>query len=319
MAFWLRLGMAGPTPRQPLFHVDAKTRKLLDPRAIARAEALGMNARFIVEGYMAGEHKSPYRGFAIEFAQHREYAPGDDVRHLDWKVQAKTERFYIKQYEQETNFVAHLLLDGSESMKYGSGEISKLEYGKMMAACLSYMVLHQRDAVALGIFDEEVREYLPRSDNRDNLFRIMDRLAGFDPVGGTRVAPVLHGMASQIRRKGIVVVISDFFDDEDELFKSVQHLRFNGHEVILMQVLDPAEIDFPFKVMVQFDGLENIPVVRTRPSQIKKSYHREFEAFRERLRSACEKHQCHFVSLRTDEPLDEVLANYLAFRKSSAS
>ena len=118
MAFWLRLGMAGPTPRQPLFHVDAKTRKLLDPRAIARAEALGMNARFIVEGYMAGEHKSPYRGFAIEFAQHREYAPGDDVRHLDWKVQAKTERFYIKQYEQETNFVAHLLLDGSESMKY---------------------------------------------------------------------------------------------------------------------------------------------------------------------------------------------------------
>ena len=143
--------------------MDAETRKLLDPRAIARAEALGMNARFIVEGYMAGEHKSPYRGFAIEFAQHREYAPGDDVRHLDWKVQAKTERYYIKQYEQETNFVAHLLLDGSESMKYGSGEISKLEYGKMMAACLAYLILHQRDAVALGIFDEEVQEYLPQN------------------------------------------------------------------------------------------------------------------------------------------------------------
>ncbi|MAF23626.1 MAG: DUF58 domain-containing protein [Roseibacillus sp.] len=277
-----------------------------------------MNARFIVEGYMAGEHKSPYRGFAIEFAQHREYAPGDDVRHLDWKVQAKTERYYIKQYEQETNFVAHLLLDGSESMKYGSGEISKLEYGKMMAACLAYLILHQRDAVALGIFDEEVQEYLPRSDNRDNLFRIMDRLAGFEPLRGTRLAPVLHGMAGQIKRKGIVIVISDFFDDEEELLQSVQHLRFKGHEVIMMQVLDPCEIDFPFTGNVEFEGLEDLPIIRTRPSQIKKSYHREFEKFRERLRSDVERHQCHFVGVRTDQPLDEVLANYLTFRKSTA-
>lgn len=298
--------------------MDAETRKLLDPRAIARAEALGMNARFIVEGYMAGEHKSPYRGFAIEFAQHREYAPGDDVRHLDWKVQAKTERYYIKQYEQETNFVAHLLLDGSESMKYGSGEISKLEYGKMMAACLAYLILHQRDAVALGIFDEEVQEYLPRSDNRDNLFRIMDRLAGFEPLRGTRLAPVLHGMAGQIKRKGIVIVISDFFDDEEELLQSVQHLRFKGHEVIMMQVLDPCEIDFPFTGNVEFEGLEDLPLIRTRPSQIKKSYHREFEKFRERLRSDVERHQCHFVGVQTDQPLDEVLANYLTFRKSTA-
>lgn len=299
--------------------MDAETRKLLDPRAIARAEALGMNARFIVEGYMAGEHKSPYRGFAIEFAQHREYAPGDDVRHIDWKVQAKTERFYIKQYEQETNFVAHLLLDGSESMKYGSGELSKLEYGKMMAACLAYLILHQRDAVSLGIFDEEVQDYLPRSDNRGSLFKIMDRLAGFDHKRETRIASVLHGVANQIRRKGIVIVISDFFDDEQEVIEGIQHLRFNGHEVILMQVLDPHEIDFPFSGMIEFEGLENIPRIQTRPSQIKKSYHREFEAFRDRLRAACERHQCHFVDVRTDNPLDEVLSNYLAFRKSTAS
>ena len=299
--------------------MDADTRKLLDPRAIARAEALGMNARFIVEGYMAGEHKSPYRGFAIEFAQHREYAPGDDVRHVDWKVEAKTERFYIKQYEQETNFVAHLLLDGSESMKYGSGELSKLDYGKMMAACLAYLILHQRDAVSLGIFDEEVQDYLPRSDNRGSLFKIMDRLAGFDHKRETRIASVLHGVANQIRRKGIVIVISDFFDDEQEVIEGIQHLRFNGHEVILMQVLDPHEIDFPFSGMIEFEGLENIPRIQTRPSQIKKSYHREFEAFRDRLRAACERHQCHFVDVRTDNPLDEVLSNYLAFRKSTAS
>ena len=278
-----------------------------------------MNARFIVEGYMAGEHKSPYRGFAIEFAQHREYAPGDDVRHLDWKVQAKTERYYIKQYEQETNFVAHLLLDGSESMKYGSGELSKLEYGKMMAACLAYLVLQQRDAVALGIFDEEVQEYLPRSDNRDSLFKIMDRLAGFDPQRETRIASVLHGMANQIRRKGVVIMISDFFDDEQKVIEGIQNLRFNGHEVIVMQVLDPDEIEFPFSGMVEFDGLENIARIQTRPSQIRKSYLREFEAFRERLRNACERHQCHFVDVRTDHPLDEVLSNYLAFRRSTAS
>ena len=295
--------------------MDADTLKLLDPKAIARAEALGMNACFIVEGYMAGEHKSPYRGFAIEFAQHREYAPGDDVRHLDWKVQAKTERYYIKQYEQETNFVAHLLLDGSESMNYRSGELSKLEYGKMMAACLAYVILHQRDAVALGIFDEEIREYLPRSDNRDNLFKIMNRLAGFDATGETQVAEVLHGMANQVRRKGIMIVMSDFFDDEAAIVEGIQHLRFAGHEVILMQILDPYEIDFPFTGMVEFDGLENIPKVQTRPTQIKKTYHREFEAFRQRLRDACDRNQCHFVEVRTDQPLDEVLSNYLAFRK----
>ncbi|MFP6866002.1 MAG: DUF58 domain-containing protein [Roseibacillus sp.] len=295
--------------------MDADTLKLLDPKAIARAEALGMNARFIVEGYMAGEHKSPYRGFAIEFAQHREYAPGDDVRHLDWKVQAKTERYYIKQYEQETNFVAHLLLDGSESMNYRSGELSKLEYGKMMAACLAYVILHQRDAVALGIFDEEIREYLPRSDNRDNLFKIMNRLADFDATGETQVAEVLHGMANQVRRKGIMIVMSDFFDDEAAIVEGIQHLRFAGHEVILMQILDPYEIDFPFTGMVEFDGLENIPRVQTRPTQIKKTYHREFEAFRQRLRDACDRNQCHFVEVQTDQPLDEVLSNYLAFRK----
>src|SRR5574341_1039943 len=139
---------------------------LLDPVVISKAEALGLHARFIVEGYMAGEHKSPYRGFAIEFAQHREYTHGDDIRHLDWKVLGRTDRYYIKQYEQETNYVAHLLLDGSESMKYASGKLTKLQYGKAMAACLAYLIMHQRDAVALALFDSVVRDYTPRSDNK---------------------------------------------------------------------------------------------------------------------------------------------------------
>ena len=154
---------------------------LLDPSAIQRAEALGLHARFIVEGYMSGEHRSPYRGFAIEFNQHREYVPGDDIRHLDWKVLGRTDRYYLKQYEQETNYVAHVLLDGSESMKYGSGSLTKLQYGKMMAACLAYLVLHQRDAVAMGLFDTEVRDYSPRSDNLATIHNLMSKLAAFEP------------------------------------------------------------------------------------------------------------------------------------------
>src|SRR5512139_1664310 len=187
---------------------DDTSSPLLDPVAISRAESLGLHARYIVEGYMAGEHKSPYRGFAVEFAQHREYAHGDDTRHLDWKVLARTERYYIKQYEQETNYVAHILLDGSESMKYGSGRLTKLQYGKMMAACLAYLILHQRDAVALALFDTAVRDYTPRSDNLKTIHRLLTKLAAFETAAATNIATVLHDMAHQIRRKGIVIVIS---------------------------------------------------------------------------------------------------------------
>src|ERR1051325_4269965 len=165
-------------------HIDA----LLDPVAISRAESLGLNARYIVEGYMAGGHKTPHPGFAIEFAQHREYTHGDDPRHLDWKVLGRTDRYYIKQYEQETNYVANILLDGSESMKYGSGRLSKLQYGKMMAACLCYLILHQRDAVALGIYDTVMRDYTPRSGSKGTIHQLMSKLAAFEPKQQTNIA-----------------------------------------------------------------------------------------------------------------------------------
>src|SRR6476620_7716611 len=146
---------------------------LLDPETVQRAEALGLHARYVVEGYMAGEHKSPFRGFSVEFTQHREYVPGDDIRHLDWKVLGRTDRYYLKQYEQETNYVAHILLDGSESMKYGSGKLTKLQYGKMMAACLAYLILNQRDAVSLALFDDTVRDSTPRSDSKATIHNLL--------------------------------------------------------------------------------------------------------------------------------------------------
>ena len=291
-------------------HVD----QLLDPQTIARAEALGLQARHVVEGYMAGEHKSPYRGFAIEFAQHREYTHGDDTRHLDWKVLGRTDRYYIKQYEQETNYVANILLDGSESMKYGSGKITKFDYAKQIAACLAFLILHQRDAAALGIFDQTMRDYTPRSDNRSTIHRLMGKLAAFQPSQQTGIASVLHEMANQMRRKGIVILISDMFDDEAKMLEGIQHLRFGGHEVVLFHVMDPYELEFPFTGLVEFEGLENIPKILTRPAELRKSYLREVEAFRTRLREGCEKNQCHYVLVNTAEPLHETLSGYLAFR-----
>jgi len=295
-------------------HVD----QLLDPQTISRAEALGLQARYVVEGYMAGEHKSPYRGFAIEFAQHREYTHGDDTRHLDWKVLGRTDRYYIKQYEQETNYVANILLDGSESMKYGSGKVTKFDYAKQIAACLAFLILHQRDAAALGIFDQTMRDYSPRSDNRSTIHRLMTRLAGFQPTQQTNIATVLHDMANQVRRKGIVIVISDFFDDEAKVLEGIQHLRFGGNEVVCFHVMDPYELEFPFTGLVEFDGLEAIPKILTRPAELRKTYLREVEAFRNRLREGCEKNQSHYVLVNTAEPLHEVLSGYLAFRLRTA-
>ncbi|MEI7731102.1 MAG: DUF58 domain-containing protein [Verrucomicrobiota bacterium] len=288
--------------------------QLLDPKTVSHAEMLGLNARFIVEGYMAGEHKSPFRGFAIEFAQHREYTAGDDTRHLDWKVLGRTDRYYIKQYEQETNYVAHLLVDGSESMQYGSGKITKLHYAKMMAACLAYLVILQRDAVSLTIFDQELRHYVPRSDNRATLMTIMEKLAAFEPKAKTNIADILHDAAIKVRRKGIVILISDCFDDEDKILDGIQHLRFCGHEVILFHVMDPHELEFPFRGLVEFIGLEQHPKILTRPNEIRKSYLAEVEAFRKRLREGCEKNRSHYVLVNTAHSLAEVLSGYLAFR-----
>jgi len=293
---------------------------LLDPEAINRAEALGLHARYVVEGYMAGEHKSPFRGFAIEFTQHREYVPGDDIRHLDWKVLGRTDRYYLKQYEQETNYVAHVVLDGSESMKYGSvgrphgATVTKLQYGKMLAACLSYLILHQRDAVAVGVFDTLMRNFVPRTGNLASIHNIMTTLAGFDPVGQTSIGSVLHTLAGQIKRKGITLLISDLFDDEDKILDGIQHLRFGGSEVIVFHVMDPYELEFPFSGMVEFDGLEQTDKILTRPREIRKRYLREVEAFRTKIREGCERQNSHYQLVNTAHPLHEMLSGYLAFR-----
>lgn len=293
----------------------ASKQTLLDPEAINKAEMLGIQARQIVEGYMAGEHKSPYRGVAIEFAQHREYVPGDDTRHLDWKVLGRCDRYYIKQYEQETNFVAHLLVDGSESMKYGSGNVTKFDYAKKVAACLAYLILLQRDAVALGIFDTTTRSYFPQTDSLVKIHSLMTLLSDFSPEQTTNVAGVLHEMARQVKRKGIFILISDCFDDVDELLQGIQHLRFSGSEVILFHVMDPAELTFPFTGRVEFQGLEGTGKLLTRPSELRKSYLREVQRFIDKLKTGCEVNGCNYIQVDTSQPWHEVLCGYLATRQ----
>jgi uncharacterized protein (DUF58 family) len=305
---------------------------LLDSETVNQAKALGLNARYVVEGYMTGEHKSPFHGFAIEFTQHRQYVPGDDIRHLDWKVLGRTDRMYVKQYEQETNYVAHIVVDGSESMKYGSNKgkqitgrwsktpramFSKLDYAKRVAACVAYLILTQRDAVAMGIFDQTVQEYMPRTGSLGSIHNLMLTLARFNPTGQTAVGQVLHDLAGQIRRKGLVLLISDLFDDEQKILDGIQHLRFGGNEVIVFHTLDPYELAFPFEGTIEFEGLENAPKVVTRPADIRKSYLREMQAFQMRLREGCERQSSHYVLVNTSHPLHEVVSGYLAFRRGT--
>ena len=291
-----------------------KVSPLLDPVAIQNAEHLGLQARSIVEGYMAGAHKSPFRGFAVEFAQHREYVPGDDTRHLDWKVLGRSDRYYIKQYEQETNFVAHLLLDGSESMKYGSGRVTKLDYSKVMAACLAYLILVQRDAASVTIFDDKMREHQPRTDSLAKIHHICSILSAFNPTEPTTISTVLEDVARKARRRGIVILISDLLDDEEKIIRGLQHLRFAGHEVIVFHVLDPFELTFPFAGTVEFVGLEKQGRLVTRPAEIRKSYLAEFGAFVDRVRLACERNNCPYVKVTTDQPWSEVLTAWLGTR-----
>lgn len=291
---------------------------LLDPDAVSRADSLGLLARLIVEGYKVGDHRSPKRGFALEFAQHREYTTGDDLRHLDWKVLGRTDRYCIKQYEQDTNFVAHLLLDGSESMDFASENLSKLDYAKALAACLAHAILGQSDAVSLTICGGQGQDHMTRTDNRGRMTEILTRLTTFVPNGSVDLGAMLEGVASRARSRGVVILMSDLLGDEEALQKGVERLRFGGHEVIVFHVLDSFEIDFPMKGTVRFEGLEDTGIVQTAPTEIRKSYLEAFNAYRTRVRHICERADCHYHLANTAHPLAETLGAYLAFRRRTS-
>jgi uncharacterized protein (DUF58 family) len=286
----------------------------LQPEAVAKAQALGLKARTIVEGLRVGDHRSPYRGFSVEFVQHREYVPGDDPRHIDWKSYGRSDRYTIKQYEQETNFAGHLLVDGSKSMLYGEGDTNKLEYAKLLAATLSYLIIHQRDSASLSIFDEDWRVRLPASSQPGHVLTILDALQATRPQDKTSIGPLLHNLAQQVRRRGLVFLISDCFDEPDSILGGLQHLRFEGHDVTVMHVLHPDEIDFPLTGMIRFEGLEEKQEVLTRPHLIRPAYQRALKAYLEKFQAGCEANRCDYVMMNTGRPIAENLTAYLARR-----
>ncbi|MDR2863579.1 MAG: DUF58 domain-containing protein [Puniceicoccales bacterium] len=292
---------------------------LLDPDALAKGENLGILARTIIEGYRVGNHRSPFRGFAIEFAQHREYTVGDDTRHLDWKVLGRTDHYYIKQYEQDTNLTVHFLLDGSESMTYGSARYSKFHYAKALAACLAYLVLLQRDSVSVNLFDTATREHIPRTDNLGKIHHIMNRLAAFDATQGTNIGAAMTDLAKSVKARGIVFVFSDIFDDEEGFLHGLRQLRFLGHEVVVFHVLDHNEIEFPLTGRVEFLGLEGNPTLVVSPASIRKSYLREMNAMRQRIKQACDQARFHYVLADTAVPLAETLSAYLVARQENTT
>jgi uncharacterized protein (DUF58 family) len=286
----------------------------LQPDVIARAQALGLKARGIVEGLRVGDHRSPFRGFSVEFVQHREYVPGDDIRHIDWKSYGRSERYTIKQYEQETNFAGHILLDASRSMFYGEREANKLEYAKLLTATLSYLVIHQRDSAGLWVFDAHWRERLPVSGQPGHVQTILESLERIEPREATSLGPLLHDLAVQVRRRGLVFLISDCLDEVEALFEGLQHLRFQGHEVTLFHVLHPDEIEFPFDGMVKFDGLEIPQHLLTRPHMIRPAYRRIVQRYLEEIRRGCDTNRCDYVLMETTKPLTSALTAYLARR-----
>jgi uncharacterized protein (DUF58 family) len=297
--------------------------KYLDPKILSKIGRLDLKAKFVVEGFISGMHKSPYKGFSVEFAQHRGYVPGDDLKHLDWRAYGKNERYYIKQYEAETNLVATVLLDASESMAYGSArasnKLTKLEYGKLLTAALTYLVLEQSDAVGVGIFDETVKDWIERSTRKVHLNRVCAALEKIKPQKKTGLGSTLHTVAERVRRRGIIVLISDLFDSIENIMSGVQHLRHGGHEVVVLHLLDDDEMTFPFEGMVQFKGLEIAQQVLCHPRELKKAYLQELETFLTGMRSACRKNNVDYTLINTSMPVDVSLSAYLASRARMVS
>lgn len=287
-----------------------------DPSSLAKYGRLALVARNLVEGFLTGVHKSPYKGFSVEFAEHRQYYPGDEIRHIDWRAYGKTDRYYIKEYEEETNLKAHLLVDASGSMAYKGVHASKFEYVRYIAASLAYLMLHQRDAVGLATHDTKIRRLVPPRATSKHLLQVLAGLEQTEPGGETALAPLWHSLAEQFTRRGLVVILSDCFEEVGPLLRALRHFRHKRHEVLLFHVLAPEEIEFPFRKWTQFRNLENAGHrLLVDPQQLRKHYQANFAKFCKELRDACGQCQVDYHQMRTDQPVERALGIYLTKRQ----
>ena len=290
--------------------------KYLQPAVVAQLANMELRARLVVEGFITGLHKSPYHGFSVEFTQHRQYMPGDEIKHIDWKAYGKTDRFYIKQFEEETNLKSYLIVDASRSMDYASkGNIKKFEYASYIAAALSYLMIEQRDAVGLTLFDEVVRVSLPPRATRSYLKELLKELESARPANKTGTAAALNLIAEQIKRRGLVIVLSDCFDRPESVMTALKHFRHKGNEVVMMQVLDPLERSFAFGSDAIFKDLETQEELITQPWHIQKAYQQSMREFLDFYKRQCRDNNIDYVLLDTATPFDKALFEYLNKRK----
>ena len=289
-------------------------RKYLDPTTISKLGRLDLKARLVVEGFIAGLHRSPYRGFSVEYAEHRQYMPGDPIKHIDWKAFAKSDRFYIKEYEEETNLKAYIFLDVSASMGYTSGGISKLEYGKYLAAALTYLMLTQQDSVGLILYDERIRQYIPPRSINNHLHTILQHLHQAEPGSTTGSRATFHALAERIKRRGLIMIISDLFDDPEDIVSSIKHFRHRKHEVIVFRLLDPAEQQFSFERPIKFRDMETGEEVFTHPREIRDEYLAQLQEQNELYSRVCRENAADYLTLDTATPFDYALLSFLSKR-----
>src|SRR5262249_50715552 len=288
-----------------------------DPSELRKYGGLTLVARTLVEGFLTGVHKSPYKGFSVEFAEHRQYYPGDEIRHIDWRAYGKTDRYYIKEYEEETNLKAHLLVDASGSMAYRGTGPSKFEYAQYIAASLAYLMLPQLDAVGLVTHDTRVRQLIPPRASSKHLLHLLNTLEQTRPGGETSMAPLWHELAGQLKRRGMIVILSDCFDRLGPLMHALRHFRHRRHEVLLFHILAPEEIEFPFKKWTQFRNLEVAGhKLLVDPQRLRKEYLRNFQDFCKQLREQAGQMQIDYHLMRTDEPVERALGIYLTKRQT---
>ena len=283
----------------------------LDPAGLARVGNMELVARQVVEGFITGRHRSPFHGFSAEYLDHRAYTPGDQISTIDWKVLARTDKYYVKLFEDETNLRAHVLLDCSRSMAFQSGELSKLAYGCYLAAALTHLLLRQNDAVGLTLFDTDIKTFIPPQAHPTQFRRVLDALDATASEGDTAVGPVLHRVAERIRRRGLVILISDLLDREEAIAQGLQHFRHDKHEVLVFHVMDPAELSFPWDRTTRFQDMEGAGRVVVNPNSLRQKYLERIGQFTANLQSACAQRKISYHLAETSQPYDACLAEFL--------
>ena len=294
--------------------VGIDKRKYLHPETVALLNSMSLRARLVVEGYIIGHHRSPYHGFSVEFAEHRSYGPGDEIKHIDWKLFGKTDRLYVKRYQEETNLRAHIILDASKSMLYSSGKVSKLSYANSLAASISYLMINQQDAVGLAKFSENIDTFIPPKARPSHLNLILSQFDDKDAGNDTQIGNVLHELADRIKKRGMVILISDLLDEPKNIMKGLKHFRHQNQELIVFHILDRKESEFDFDTRTKFLDMETGEEIVTEPWHIRSNYNELISQLESNYKSNCRENLIDYVPLFTDQSLDIGITEYLIKR-----